>query len=64
MALEALSDMQFSHKSDVWSLGVTMWEIYSLGEIPYPGMSYTVDFIDELKRGLRLNKPEHMDNTL
>jgi len=49
--------MKFSTKSDVWAYGITLWEIFSLGENPYPGMSYTTEFISLLKSGLRPNKP-------
>jgi serine/threonine protein kinase len=35
MAPEALFYRQYSVKSDVWSLGVTMWEILSHGQQPY-----------------------------
>lgn len=34
-APESYNYGNFSHKSDVWSFGVTIWEMYSFGEIPY-----------------------------
>lgn len=34
-APESYNYGQFSHKSDVWSFGVTIWEMYSFGKSPY-----------------------------
>ena len=39
-----------------WSYGVTCWEIFSLGRIPYPGVD-NVKIISLLRNGIRLEQP-------
>ncbi|KFD50891.1 hypothetical protein M513_08204 [Trichuris suis] len=57
---EALFDDDWSMKSDVWSFGVFLWEMYTMGELPYQSLSND-QVIDGLKRReLRLSLPANM----
>ncbi|ODM94346.1 Vascular endothelial growth factor receptor 1 [Orchesella cincta] len=59
LSLEAIMDMSFSTQSDVWSYGVTLWELFQLGETPWPGYKFGLNFVKELKHGMRLKKPTY-----
>ncbi|XP_011677206.2 putative neurotrophin receptor LTRK 1 [Strongylocentrotus purpuratus] len=44
-------------QSDVWSFGIVMYEIYTLGGVPYPGMDGR-EIISKLQEGYRMPKPD------
>ncbi|KAM9514284.1 LOW QUALITY PROTEIN: tyrosine-protein kinase receptor UFO [Guaruba guarouba] len=56
VALESLADRVYSTKSDVWSFGVTMWEVLARGRTPYPGLE-NGDVYEYLRGGQRLRAP-------
>lgn len=55
-APEALSRGHYSIKSDVWSFGVLLHEIFSRGQTPYPGMSNQEAFL-RVESGYRMPRP-------
>ncbi|KAK5848685.1 hypothetical protein PBY51_006279 [Eleginops maclovinus] len=63
MAMESLSESVYTTKSDVWSFGVTMWEIVSRGRTPYPGVS-NHELLELLLSGHRLKPPQDCDQKL
>merc|ERR1711902_265932 len=63
MAPESLYDNIYTTKTDVWSFGVLLWEIVTLGSTPYPGMSGS-EVMKRVKEGHRLEKPEHCDREI
>ncbi|XP_048205693.1 protein-tyrosine kinase 6 [Perognathus longimembris pacificus] len=55
-APEALSRGHYSVKSDVWSFGILLHEIFSRGQTPYPGMSNHEAFL-RVDAGYRMPCP-------
>ncbi|XP_067030252.1 tyrosine kinase receptor Cad96Ca-like isoform X2 [Acropora muricata] len=62
-AYESLLYGQYSTKSDVWSYGVVLYEISTIGGSPYPRMEGR-KIANLLQHGYRMPKPEHVDNDL
>ncbi|XP_015246685.1 PREDICTED: tyrosine-protein kinase receptor Tie-1 [Cyprinodon variegatus] len=61
MAIESLNYSVYTSKSDVWSFGVLLWEIVSLGGTPYCGMT-CAELYEKLPQGYRMEKPKNCDD--
>ncbi|XP_047438103.1 receptor tyrosine-protein kinase erbB-3-like [Mugil cephalus] len=57
MALESILFRRYTHQSDVWSYGVTIWEMMSYGAEPYTTMR-PQEVPDLLEKGERLSQPQ------
>ena len=56
MALESIQDQVFTTKSDVWSFGVVVWEVFSYGRAPFGNLT-AVEVGRALESGSRLERP-------
>lgn len=63
MSPESLVDGVFTSQSDVWAFGVLLWEIMSVGQQPYPGLS-NINVMYHVQHGGRLEKPINCPRTL
>ncbi|CAH3180398.1 unnamed protein product [Porites lobata] len=62
-AYEALLYGTYTTQSDVWSFGVVLYEIFTVGGCPYPGIEGR-EIANKLKNGYRMPKPKHIDQNL
>ncbi|KAM9375535.1 macrophage colony-stimulating factor 1 receptor [Pholidichthys leucotaenia] len=58
MAPESIFDCVYTVQSDVWSYGILLWEIFSLGNSPYPSMAVDSRFYKMIKDGYQMAQPD------
>ncbi|XP_068685783.1 tyrosine kinase receptor Cad96Ca-like isoform X1 [Montipora foliosa] len=62
-AFEALLYGVYTTQSDVWSYGILLYEILTIGGSPYPDTNARL-IADKIQKGYRMPKPRHVDSKL
>ncbi|XP_072024999.1 uncharacterized protein [Amphiura filiformis] len=63
MAPECIEQRVFTSMSDVWAFGVLLWEVFSYGDTPYPGIP-NHDVFYYIKKGNRMGCPNNCPDTI
>ncbi|KAI3374081.1 hypothetical protein L3Q82_022647, partial [Scortum barcoo] len=58
MAPESIFQCVYTVQSDVWSYGVLLWEIFSLGKSPYPNVAVDTNFYKMIQDGRHMDQPD------
>uniref|UniRef100_A0A8C8HEL8 receptor protein-tyrosine kinase n=1 Tax=Oncorhynchus tshawytscha TaxID=74940 RepID=A0A8C8HEL8_ONCTS len=58
MAPESIFDCLYTVQSDVWSYGILLWEIFSLGKSPYPSILVDTKFYKMIESGYQMSRPD------
>jgi hypothetical protein len=53
-----LTSKKLSKYSDVWSFGVTCWEVFSKAELPYSEKQTNAEVAEYVFKGKRLEQPK------
>ncbi|XP_077862544.1 tyrosine kinase receptor Cad96Ca-like, partial [Saccoglossus kowalevskii] len=61
LSCESLLNRRFTLRSDVWSFGIVLWELVTIGGSPYKYMKEEA-VNNMIKNGKRMPKPLHCDN--
>lgn len=57
MAPESIFQGMYTMNSDVWGYGILLWEIFSLGVTPYPGVKVDNKFYTMIETGFKMECP-------
>lgn len=55
LAPECLTELIFYTQSDVWSYGIFLWELFTLGQTPYPHVDTVKDLVTKIVAGYRVS---------